>query len=42
MESQFPHQLLESGRAFGLAFNLLEDGGIGESIQDRGFLRLES
>jgi hypothetical protein len=28
--------LLEASGAFGLAFNLLEDGGIGDSIQDRG------
>jgi hypothetical protein len=28
--------LLEAGGAFGLAFDLLQDGGIGESVQDRG------
>ena len=36
VESQFPHQLLEAGGALGLAFDLLQDGGIGESIQARG------
>src|SRR5579863_4861010 len=36
MQSQFPHQLLEACGAFGLAFNLLQDGGIGEFVQDRG------
>ena len=36
MESQFSHQLLEAGRAFGLALDLLQYGGIGKSVQDRG------
>src|ERR1039458_9176385 len=38
VESQFPHQLLESSGAFGLAFDLLKDDGIGESVQNRGCL----
>jgi hypothetical protein len=29
--------LLEASGAFGLAFDLLEDGGIGESVQERGW-----
>jgi len=33
--SQLPHQFLDASAAFGLAFNLLEDGGIGKSVQDR-------
>src|ERR1700680_1499137 len=35
MESQLPHQLLEACGTFGLPFDLLEDGGIGESVQNR-------
>src|SRR5580704_3786428 len=35
MQSQFPHQLFEASGAFRLAFDLLQNGGIGESIQDQ-------
>jgi hypothetical protein len=36
MKSQLPHQLFEASRAFGLAFDLLQYCGIGESVQNRG------
>src|SRR5271170_6915635 len=38
MESQLPHQLLEAGGSFWLPCNLLQDGGIGEFVQDRGIV----
>ena len=36
MQSQFAQQLPEAGGVFGLAFDLLQNGGIGEFVQDRG------
>ena len=36
VKPQFAHQLLEPSGRLGLAFDLLQNGGIGESVQDRG------
>jgi len=38
MNAQFPHQLLKAGAAFRLAFDFLQNGGIGKSVHDRGLL----
>ena len=42
MKPQFAHQLLEASHALRLAFDLLEDGGIGESVQDRGWFAAQT